>query len=52
MKGKDVDIYVGDDYLLTAKVGKSGVIKINKKNKIGKILLDAINIGEKVRLVV
>src|SRR3989338_1065129 len=45
MKGKDVDIYVGDDYLLTAKVGKSGVIKINKKNKIGKILLDAINIG-------
>ncbi len=52
MKGKDIDIFIGTDYLLTAKVGKSGVIKINKKNKIGKILLDAVNIGEKVRLVV
>lgn len=52
MKGKDLDIYVGDDYLLTAKVGKSGIIKINKKNKIGKILIDAVNSGEKVRLVV
>ena len=52
MQGKDVDIIVGDDYLLTAKVGKSGVIKINKNNKIGKILIDALNTGEKVKLVV
>jgi len=49
---KDVNLYIGDDYLLTVKVGKSGVIKIKKNNKIGKMLMDAVNSGDKVRLVV
>jgi ATPase len=47
---KDVDIYVNEDYLLSAKVGKNGVIKISKKNKIGRILIDAINAGEKIEV--
>jgi ATPase len=51
MQNKDVDIYVEDDFLLTAKVGKTGVIKIKKNNKIGKILISAVNIGEKIKLV-
>jgi ATPase len=48
---KDVDIYTGDDYLLSAKAGKGGILKIHKGNKIGRILTDAINMGEKVKIV-
>jgi ATPase len=48
---KDVSLLVGEDYLLTAKVGKKGVIKVKKANKIGKIIADAITMGERVRLV-
>ncbi|NQV08841.1 Flp pilus assembly complex ATPase component TadA [Candidatus Woesearchaeota archaeon] len=51
-KNKDVDVYVGEDYLLSAKVGKTGVIKIHRNNKIGRILTDEINMGNRVRLVV
>ena len=47
---QDVDIYVADDYLLSAKVGKKGVLKISKKNKIGKILIDALNTGDIVEV--
>jgi len=47
---RDVDIYINNDYLLTAKVGKTGIIKIKKNNKIGKILLNAINSGEEIKL--
>lgn len=50
MQNKDIDIYVNDDYLLTAKAGKTGLIKIKKSNKIGKILVDALNNSEKVEL--
>lgn len=51
MQNNDVDVYVGEDFLLTAKVGKTGIIKIKKDNKIGQIIINAINGGEKVRLV-
>jgi len=50
-KDKNIDIYINDDYLLTAKSGKSGLIKIKKNNKIARILVDAINAGEKIKLV-
>jgi predicted PilT family ATPase len=49
-QAKDVDIYVGKDYLLSAKIGKAGVIKIDKNNKIGRILVDAVNMGEKIEI--
>ena len=49
--GKDVDVFVAGDYLLTAKVGKTGIIKVHKNNKIGRILIDAVNFGEKVKLI-
>jgi len=49
-KDKNIDIYINDDYLLTAKSGKSGLIKIKKNNKIARILVDAINAGEKIKL--
>ena len=51
MSGRDIDIYINDDILMSAKVGSGGVLKIHKRNKIGRILLDAINFGEKIRVV-
>jgi ATPase len=50
-KYKEVDIYIENDYLLTVKVGKSGIVNIQKKNKIGNIIVDAVNMGDKVKLV-
>ncbi len=50
-KNQDINIYVNDDYLLTAKSGKTGIIKIKKNNKIARILVDAINTGEKIKLI-
>jgi len=49
-RNKDIDIFVHGDYLLTAKAGKSGMIKITKKNKVGKMLGDAIQAKEDVVL--
>ena len=48
---KSVNIIVGNDYLLTAKVSKKAEIKVKKTNKIGKIILDALNMGDTVSLV-
>jgi ATPase len=48
---RDMSILVNDDYLLTAKVSKKGVIKVKKGNKIGKIISDAVNMGERIRLI-
>lgn len=52
LTGKDVSIYVEDDYLATFNVGKKGLIKIRKANPLGKTLIDAFEHDEKVRLVV
>ena len=48
---KDIDVYVNDAYLLTARSSRKAVIKIKKDNKIGKIIANAINYGEKIKLV-
>ncbi len=50
-KNKDIDILVKGDYLLTAKSSKKAIIKVKKNNKIGRILTQAVNSGEEVRLV-
>ena len=50
MQNKDVNVYVGDDFLLTAKAGKTGIIKIKKENNIGKLIMGEINRGGKIRL--
>ena len=52
MQNRDVDIYVGDNFILSAKAGKTGVIKIKKSNNIGRRLMEALNRKEKIRLVV
>ncbi|MBI2208472.1 Flp pilus assembly complex ATPase component TadA [Candidatus Woesearchaeota archaeon] len=52
MQHKDVDIYLNDKFLMTAKAGKTGLIKVKKNNNVGRIIIDAINRGEKARLLV
>jgi ATPase len=52
MQNKDVDVYLKDEFLMTAKAGKTGVIKVKKNNNIGKVILEAINKGEKIRLLI
>lgn len=45
-----VDIHVNDDYCMTAKVGKKGVIKVRTGNRLGTAILDAIRKKEDVKL--
>ena len=42
MIGVQVDIYKGEDYLFSAHVGKSGVIRVRKKSNLGRKVLQAI----------
>jgi len=42
---KNVNIYVDDDYVISANVGKSGILKISRKNKIGQMITEAVNSG-------
>ena len=52
MQNRDVDIYIGEEFLLSAKAGKTGVIKIKKNNNIGGKLVDALNNKSKIRMVI
>ena len=49
--GKNVEVYLDDDYLLTANIGKKAKIKIHAKNKIGKMLAEAIRHDGNIRLI-
>ncbi|MBI4452432.1 hypothetical protein HY637_03310, partial [Candidatus Woesearchaeota archaeon] len=50
MQNRDVDLYAGDEFILSAKAGKTGVIKIKKNNNIGVRLMKAIQSREKISL--
>ena len=52
MQNKDVDVYLNDKFLMTAKAGKTGLIKVKKSNNVGRTILNAVNKGEKIRLLV
>ena len=52
MQNKDVDVYIGDEFVMTAKAGKTGLIKVKKSNNVGRMIMKAMNSGEKVRLLV
>ncbi|MEA2036049.1 MAG: PINc/VapC family ATPase [Nanoarchaeota archaeon] len=52
MQNKDVDIYLNDEFLLTAKTGKTGIIKVKKNNPMGRLLIKAYNNGESIKLLV
>jgi ATPase len=47
---KDVELYAGDEFILAAKAGATGVIKIKKNNDIGNKILKEINSGREIVL--
>ena len=52
LANKNVNINVDDDYVMTANVGKSGILKISRKNKIGKLIAEAANEPGKIKILV
>jgi predicted PilT family ATPase len=50
MRGKNVDIYVDDDYLLSATVGKKNEVKISKSSGVGKDILKGLIGNKRVRV--
>ncbi len=52
MQNRDVNIYARDEFVLSAKAGKTGTIKIKKSNNIGRKLMEALNRKEKLKLVI
>ena len=50
MQHKDFDVYIGEEFILTAKAGKTGLIKIKRNNAIGRMLIKAYNTGEEIKL--
>ena len=42
LTGEQVDIYSGEEYILTVYVGKEGQIRIRKKSGMGKKILRAV----------
>ncbi len=49
--GRDVNIYVNDEYLATFAVGHKGVVRVKKSNKLGSELIAALDRGGKVNFV-
>jgi ATPase len=49
-KNVDIDIYINEEFILQARAGKKGLIRLHKLNKIGKTILASIQRGDKVEL--
>ncbi len=49
---KNVNIFIDEDYVMTANVGKGGMIKVSRKNKMGKMIANAVSSHENIRLMV
>ena len=50
LMGKIVSIFIKDNFLFSATIGKKGKIKVSKKSKIGKELLEALAKNEVIRV--
>ncbi|MEM2121210.1 MAG: PINc/VapC family ATPase [Candidatus Woesearchaeota archaeon] len=44
--GRNIDLFVDDEFLMNVNIGANGIVKITKNNKIGKIIEDALNSGK------
>jgi predicted PilT family ATPase len=49
-KNRDVNVHLDGDLLLNAKVGKTGILNVHRKNRIGAVLAKAVNMGEKIKI--
>ncbi len=52
MQNREVDVYINDEFLLSAKAGMTGIIKIKKNNNIGRRLQEAMGRKEKIRFLI
>lgn len=52
LSGKRVDFYINDERIFSANIGRKGEIKINKKSFPGKTLLDMIDSGKQIKLMI
>ncbi len=50
LEGKDIDLYIGDDYLATFNVGKKATIRIKKQNPLGKSISNARKYNDRIRI--
>ncbi len=48
--GESIDTFIGDRYLFTSTTSKKGEIKINKKSKLGKELIKALDLDKDIEL--
>ncbi len=48
---KDLEIYLDENFLFSAKVGKDGKIKLNRDSELADAIVDGINSGQEIKLV-
>ncbi|MCS7094812.1 MAG: PINc/VapC family ATPase [Thaumarchaeota archaeon] len=48
--GKPVGVYVDDEYLLTATVGKKGRVRVSKDTEAGRAIITALTEGKRLRV--
>lgn len=52
MRGKNANVYIADEYLFTATVGKTSQIRLSKDSDLGKRLVNALATGRDVKVFV
>ncbi len=43
---REIDLFIDDDFVMNAKIGSNAVLKISKKNKIGRLIEEAVDSGK------
>jgi len=51
MHKKEVELYIDDKFVMSAKAGNAGIIKIKKNNPLGKEIIEAYNLKKNIRVV-
>lgn len=51
LTGVQIDLYEGEDYLFSAHVGKKGIIRVRKKSKLGRKVIQAVS-SNRLRILV
>jgi ATPase len=47
---RELDVYIGDEFLVELHVGKNAMVKIKKENNVGKALLNAMHDKDKLKI--
>jgi ATPase len=47
---RELDVYIGDEFIVELHVGKRAMVKIRKDNNIGKAILNALNRDEEIKI--